>query len=359
MKNSLTGISKNLPLAITIVTALGCSKGNLSFSTLATTADFRQEAVYVPKKIDILWVIDNSGSMATSQANLINNFQSFIGRFTQFNYDFHMAVATTDAWEKQFIVTSQKAKLRDGAVLVSGQPSTHSGFLVMDKNTPNLSTVFETNIRQGTLGNGDERAFESIYQTLNNETFNTSTGFRRSDAFLAVIIVSDEDDFSNSTVGLIENYSDSRLYPISKYTDFLDAYTGGLTAGRNYSVNSISVVDESCKATLNNGAQKVSNRYQQISDLTGGVKGSLCSNFGETLQLISDTIIQLSSSFKLNREPIPETLIVMIDNQVVANDATNGWTYDSVNLVITFHGSAIPQANSSVSINFDPKTIKL
>ncbi len=360
MNKNFRQVSRSLAsVAILTSTIVGCSKGDLSYTTLAATSDFKQEAVYLPKKIDILWVIDNSGSMATSQSNLINNFQSFIGRFTQYNYDFRMAVTTTDAWEKQFIPGSQKAKFRDGAVLTGGQPSTHSGVFVMDKNTPDISTVFETNLRQGTIGNGDERALESIYQTLSNETFNTTLGFRRTDAFLAVIIVSDEDDFSNSTTGLIENAADPRVYPISKYTDFLDSYTGGTTNGRNYSVNTISVVDQACLDTLNNGAQKVSLRYQEISDLTGGIKGSICSNFGTTLQLISDTIIQLSSAFKLDREPLVETISVKIDGVIVVQDISNGWTYDATTMVVTFHGSSIPQANSSVSINYDPKTLKL
>lgn len=357
--------------AVTVASAVtmlaGCSKGGGSYSTLADTASFQQEAVYVPKKIDILWVIDNSGSMASSQSNLVSNFQSFIARFSQYNYDFHMAVTTTDAWEKQFITTSEKSKLRDGAVLVAGQSSSHSGVFVMDKNTSNLSSVFATNIRQGTLGNGDERAFESFKQTL-LDPFNANLLFHRADAFLAVIIVSDEEDQSSSQISFYEGthpttyLQNPNLYSVQSYVDFLDSYTATTGAARNYSVSNISVQDDACRLQLNSdgdSSRKVNVRYNQISDLTNGVKGSLCSNFGDTLQLISDSIIQLSSSFQLSREPIPETIVVSVDGVAVANDATNGWTYDSTSMIVTFHGSAVPGANSSVKINFDPKTIKL
>ena len=349
---------KTVMFASAVAMLAGCSKGGGSYSTLADAANYQQEAVYVPRKIDILWVIDNSGSMATSQANLASNFQSFISRFNQYNYDFHMAVSTTDAWEKEFYSTSTKARIRDGAVLVSGQSSTHSGYYVIDKNTPNVSSVFETNIKQGTLGNGDERAFESFYQTLGNESFNTSSGFRRPDAFLAIIIVSDEDDFSNSTTNLIEDYNSSYLYPISKYTDFLNSYTGGV-AGTDYSVSSISTLNQSCYNSIYNGAQKISVRYPAIADATGGVKASICDNFGTSLQLISDSIIQLSSSFKLSRAPVVSSIVVTVDGVNVAQDATNGWTYDESSMVLTFHGSSVPAANASISIKFDPVSIKL
>lgn len=354
---------KTVAVASSVAMLAGCAKGGGSFSTLADSASFKQEASYTAKKIDILWIIDNSGSMESSQTNLANNFQAFIARFNQSSSDFHMAVGTTEAWMKQFnlgnpssgTTAADMAKIRDGAKL-SSSVTTHSGVFVMDKNTPNLSSVFQTNIKQGTNGNGDERAFESFKQIL-NEPWNA--GFRRPDAFLAIIIVSDEDDFSNSTTSLIEDYNSSKLYSVQSYVNFLDTYTGGTANGRNYAVSNISIQDTACLNQLAINAQKVNQRYKQLTSLTGGVQGSLCSNFGSTLDLISENIIQLSSVFKLNREPIPESIVVTVDGVSVPQNATNGWTYDSSNLTITFHGSSVPGANSAIKINFDPKTIQL
>jgi hypothetical protein len=334
-----------------------CGKSGDSYSLLPGSESFQQEAVFVPKKIDILWVMDNSGSMATSQADLASNFQSFIARFNQSNYDFHMAVVTTDGWAKQFNANSTLARIRDGAVLQnSPKIENHSGVFVMDKATPNLTSVFATNIKQGTLGNGDERAFESMKQSL-MDPFNVA--FRRSDAFLAVIIVSDEEDFSSST-STFEDRLTANTYSVQSYVDYLDTYTGGTAAGRNYSVSSIYTKDDACKTQLGTDgfARKVSTRLPAISDLTAGVKASLCENFGTSLQLISDSIIQLSSVFKLNREPIPESIVIKVDGATIAQDATNGWTYDAATLTITFHGSAVPGANSDIRIAYDPVSIK-
>ena len=69
-------------------------------------------------------------------------------------------------------------------------------------------------------------------------------------------------------------------------------------------------------------------------------------------------VLSLTSSFKLDREPIPETIRVIVNGVAVQQDAANGWTYDPSNLTVNFHGSAIPAADSSININFDPVTVK-
>ncbi|MNK26228.1 hypothetical protein D3C87_445600 [compost metagenome] len=340
----------------------GCDKSGSPFSLAPDSSSYKQEAVYVPKKIDVLWVIDNSGSMETSQQNLATNFQSFINRFQQNNYDFNMAVVTTDAWRKEFNANSELARIRDGAVLQRApypHIENHSGVFVMNNNTPDLSNVFSTNIKQGTLGDGDERAIESMKQSL-LDSFNVSLNFRRPEAFLAVIIVSDEEDFSHSSSSMNESYSNAGLRSVQSYVNFMDSYTGGTASGRNYSISTISVPDDACKTQLSSDGfqRKIATRLHELTALTGGVKGSLCTNFGTTLTLISDTIIQLSSSFKLQREPLPETIVVTVNGSVVLPDATNGWTYDAAKWTVTFHGNAVPPANASVRIAFDPKTIK-
>lgn len=350
---------KAFTFASAVTLLAGCQKSTDSFTLLKDGSDYKQQATFVSKKIDILWVIDNSGSMDTSQNNLVSNFQSFITRFNQKNYDFHMSVTTTEAWEKQFNANSTKAKIKDGAVLQKNPlVETHSGVFVMDKDTPDKSNVFATNIKQGTLGNGDERAFESFKQALLEPT---NVAFRRDDAFLAVIIVSDEEDFSASTSAFNENYNNPNLYTVQSYVDFLDQYTNTAVNGKNYSVSVISVPDDACKTQLSSDgfARKISTRLPQLADLTSGVKGSLCSNFGDTLDLISDSIIQLSAVFKLGREPQIDTIKVVVDGATVPNDATNGWTYNASDLTITFHGSSVPGADSNIQIDYYPTSVKL
>ena len=348
MKNN---IAKKVVMAVAAATMMsGCDKGSVSYSLLNAEADYKQQAVITPMQIDILWVIDNSGSMAQAQQNLTSNFQSFINKFKTKNYDFHMAVTTTEAWEKQFNSNSVKARVKDGAKL-SSSVTTSSGVFIMTPDTINLESVFTTNATQGTLGNGDERAFSSVKQAL-LEPFNAN--FRRASAYLAVIIVSDEEDFSSNSSSFNESYSNVNLHSVQSYVDFLDEYVGS----KNYSVNTISVKDQNCK-NQSNAAAKISTRLPELSSLTGGISASLCSNFADSLTLISDSIISLSSVFKLNREPVVESITVKINGSTVPMDAANGWTYNATDMTITFHGTSIPGPNATISIDFYPAGIIL
>lgn len=340
-----------LVLVFTSIAMIACDKTERSFSILPEEDSFNQSVDYTPRKMDILWIVDNSGSMLSSQSALTTNFQSFINRFQSLNYDFRMAVQTTDAFRGKFTGNDSLRRVRDGA------GSNHSGVFVMDKDTPNLSDVFLINASQGTSGSGDERAFSSFLDTLD---YTGNTDFRRPDAFLAIIIVSDEDDFSATISSYIyNNYNSQYLLPVSHFKDFLDTYTGG---PENYSVNTISILngDTNCLNTLNAEVpgRRYGIRYEALADLTGGVKGSLCDNFGDTLELISDSIIELSSSFKLSREPIVESIQITVDGVTVPQDSVNGWSYEASTWTITFHGNAVPPAGAKVTIDYEPVGIK-
>lgn len=355
---------------------VSCQKSNDSFSLLAEQSTFKQSTSYQTRKIDILWVIDNSGSMKSSQDNVIANFNSFIQRFQTLNYDFNMAFISTDAYLDQLdtsgtykntycpaLPNKSCSLFRDGP----GKDKTatlHSGIRVLNKSTPGLTSVFNLNAAGGIQGYGDERGLQSLKVSLSNTS---NTDFRRSDAFLAIIIVSDEDDFSQNVISPhLEDLSgnayltDSRIHPISDYITFLDSYTNSTATIKNYSVNAITILDDACLAELNatNTSRRIGTRYAQVADQTNGIKASLCGNFGESLEIISDKVLALTSSFQLDREPIHSTILVKVDGTIIAENNLNGWSYDATNFTVNFHGSAIPAADASISITFDPVTVK-
>src|SRR5690606_5745771 len=121
-----------------------------SFSILADTDTFVQSTNSFNNKLDILWVIDNSGSMAPYQQNLSDNFTAFINNFITLGYDFRMAVITSDAWLADYY-SSQAGR----AAFKS-----NSGHSILTPDTPNLTSAFSANVLQGTGGYGDERAFQ-------------------------------------------------------------------------------------------------------------------------------------------------------------------------------------------------------
>jgi hypothetical protein len=367
----MKGLKSTLIISVLFVGLTACGHGSTSYSILQDSQSFKQNSAQQNTKIDVLWVIDNSGSMASSQANLANNFPAFIHNFTEKAYDFQVAVTTTqaylanDIWAPYYNSTPTPsfyegqaqdmiAKFRDG------EGSNHSGFFILDPSTPDLAANFVINATQGTNGSGDERSLQSMETALlspHNE------GFVRDGAFLAVIILTDEDDFSNDTTHHYESY-DKPLVPIDHYVSFLDGLTNSSGATRRYNVNTIAVPDQTCLDQINNGGgQKIGVRVNQMADATGGVKGNICGDFANELNLISNQIVQLSTQFYLGEaKPVPSSIVVHVDGVLVPNADTNpnhdgGWTYNADANSLVFSGSYVPQQSAAINVAFDPETL--
>ncbi len=342
MKNNFA-----LPLLITATLSLlsSCDKGGSEFSILSASSQFQQASTFVPRKIDVLFVVDNSGSMQTSQTNLANNFPSFINYFKSKGYDFRIAVTTTDAYYGEQFVNSGCSLCNIGQTQFRGNPK------FIDNNTPNLESTFGANVKVGTTGSGDERAFSSFKAALGSSL---NTGFHRSDAFLSVIVISDEEDFSHDDINQNESYTQPTLHPVSMYKSFLQTFTKGQPT-TDFSFSTISVIDEACRASLG-GVTKIATRYMELAATTGGTKNSLCNSFATVLDNISASIAaQTQAEFQLNTKPVVASIRVIIDGVLVPQSVTNGWSYDSVTNKIKINGSTYqPNSGSSITINFDP-----
>ncbi|MEQ1665253.1 MAG: hypothetical protein ABL927_07760 [Bdellovibrionales bacterium] len=368
------GVSLICAMAFASALISGCGKGS-SFSLLSQSDTFTQSAGVTNSKADILWVIDNSGSMESSQSNVVNNLNSFIQDFSTKNLDFKMAVTSTDAYKEIFNGNTKCSQFRDGILnsscnTVNGR--TYSGERILSPLTLNLTSVFLINASltdsaNNLFGSGDERAFQSIKQALNS-TLNA--GFLRTDSFLSIIIVSDEDDFSHDNSSLNENYNSSLMHPIDTYVTYLDSVTGSTPTNRRYNVNAMAIFDTTCQTFLNTSftGRKIGVRYGQLIDAVNtafpnvesqGLKTSLCGNFADDLNNIAQNILSLSSRFNLNRIPIESTITIQINGVSVPNRDTNpladgGWVYESATNSILFVGAYIPASGSSINIHYDP-----
>lgn len=361
-------------LSVAAILLISCTKGSPSFSIAGQNQTFQQAAnSFSANQIDILWVVDNSGSMQTSQANLASNFAAFITQFQTLGLDYHMAVTVTDAYlagayfnNPYSNYSATAAQFQDGFNGTYGLGT--SGVFVMNKNNT-TSTVFSQNMSVGTSGSGDERAFSSMVQALIDPT-NVASGFRRPGAFLSVIILSDEDDFSGNA-SFCDHFQSScstqyvgdhnyaapapELQPVSYYVNWLDTYVGNHA---NYSVSTMSTDSSTCLNTLNavapNPVRIISQRYPQIAAATSGVAGSLCGNFAATLSTIAQSVVQLASVFTLASAADPASIVVTVGGVNVPNSATNGWQYNSTTNAVSFYGTAVPAAGASISIIYTP-----
>ena len=123
--------------------------------------------------VDILFVIDNSGSMGSNQTNIKNNFDTFMNAFTAAGVSYQVALITTDS----------------------------SDFVgdVITNSTPDPVTEFNNQVDSiGTRGSAHEKGLWYAYEstTAGDASPGSATGFQRSDARLVVVYVSDEPDWS-------------------------------------------------------------------------------------------------------------------------------------------------------------------
>lgn len=339
------------PVLGSVLLLASCDKGGGNFSMLSSSAQYEQASTFVPRKLDVLFVVDNSGSMSSSQSALATNFPSFINFFKNKGYDFKIAVTTSDAfYGDQFVSQScslcnvEQTRFRSG---------TNPKIYVVEEDTPNLESVFASNVYVGTAGSGDERAFSSFKAALNSSL---NSDFHRTDAYLSVIIVSDEEDFSHDEINMNESYSQSTLHSVASYKTYLESFTQGV-AGEDFSVSTISILDTACKNSLGSG-RKIGTRYMELADATSGTKNSLCSNFDAVLNNISTTIAsQIVATFALSRIPVESSIRVLVDGVLIPQDSTNGWSYNSTDNTVSIHGSYAPQSGAVITINFDPATV--
>ena len=357
-----------------------CTSGSQSVSVLQSADSFSQNADSVNNKIDILWVVDNSGSMDPYQAKLAANFNSFISQFQTKGFDFQIGVTTTDAYlaGANFYSSSGRSQLRDGAKIYSysssgvvSSTSNHTGFPIITNTLgANVTSTFATNATQGSAGSGDERAFQSLVETLDNST---NSSFHRAGAFLAVIILSDEDDFSdaigasavNSRAeggGTDHDYNSSKLMRVADLEAYLDNLTSANSTNRSskYNVSAISVLDSNCQTSHAAASVStiISTRYIQLATDTSGIMADICQNsYANSLNYIQQRISELTTQFKLSKQPDPASIAVLVAGVSIAGDATNGWTYDATSNAIMFHGTAVPAASAKIQVTFNPTSL--
>jgi hypothetical protein len=325
-------------------------------------ASYGQSATSVQRmragpKMDLLFVIDNSGSMSQTLQSLVANLPAFIQRLEGSVVDFRIGVTTTDAYLGHYYLNGDHFfKLRDG----SG--SIHTGVFIVTPETPDLAAVLAKNLNQGVAGSGDERAFSSFKDVLQ---FSENSEFRRSDAALSVVVISDEDDFSHNDLSddptkptknyrFSENYEDPTMYPISDFSGFLKSLGGKHSS----SFSTVSVQTQACLSKMQTA--KISRRYNELAEATGGMKGDIC-DIAASLESYAQFVVANAAPadpgsgyvIKLDHTPILETIVVKVNGKLIVQNAESGWTYEATTVSLTLHGTAVPKKGDLVSVTYD------
>ncbi|MEM7153016.1 MAG: hypothetical protein AAF799_09240 [Myxococcota bacterium] len=154
------------------------------------------------RKIDFLFVIDDSHSMADEQQLLIDGFPGFMEeiRETIVDFDFHVMVVGTGAQEMSF----DPCENRLGAGRVRSAEGEDCGLLedflngqrYLDDSHEDLAGAFSCIADLGTDGGGDEKIAWAMADAISRRIHpgECNEGFLRDDAILVITIITDEED---------------------------------------------------------------------------------------------------------------------------------------------------------------------
>jgi hypothetical protein len=276
-------------------------------------------------KVDVILMVDNSSSMLQYQNKFATEVPAMVNSLNSLGLDYHIAVVTSD--------------MRTGG---------NGGRFVgtpryLTKSTPNLVGILQSRVTIGQNGSDLERGLESIKTVLQPSYLGgEGAGFFRDDALLAMIVLTNEDDYSTDSVSSLEAFFDALKPPFKGTT-------------KSWVMNFIGVVtiDGQCRTTAD--FKEAGLRYMALADYTGGIKNSVCdTSLSTAVSNVRKRIVEIMSEYKLDRPPVLSSIHVTINGVTVPQDATNGWTYHSDTNSIRFHGSAQPGAFDSVKVDYTP-----
>jgi hypothetical protein len=234
--------------------------------------DFASE---LTPKLDLLFVIDNSGSMASEQRRLRSDFKHMMEAFEKRAgiADLHVAVVSTDVGAAnvdcgesgkrpggdlgQFKV-GNGCGLMSGAKFLSSQPGVAKNF------EGSLTDVFSCMSDLGTKGCGYEHTLLSMRLALDDKNTPENAGFLRRDADLGIVIITDEDDCSAPPRSTL--FSDSSF--VNQAPSLRCALKGHVCNNQRISAQNQEQSLAACEASADGGGE-----LYPVDDFVNFVKG--------------------------------------------------------------------------------------
>ncbi|MBI4370636.1 MAG: VWA domain-containing protein [Elusimicrobia bacterium] len=297
-----------LETADTADTGISCLIGS-------TTDYFEQQ---IPNQMDVLFVVDNSGSMSAEQQLLASNFPLFLDYFQESEspIDYHIGVVTTDMDN-----SSHQGKLRDAY-----------GFRYIDSDTPNADVVFSSMAKVGISGSSYEMGLDAISWALYFQK-DYNAGFLRDTAGLHIVVVSDEND----------EYSATKKEQLAKELIELGQQRGQISS------SSISPMKPNC--STDEGAE-----YLYLTEHVGGFSYPIClADWSPTLDDLGNQLVQLKKEFYLTQDPYDQTftIVVITPDGTVSNVPAADYSYNEERNSIIFDDDKVPPEGSTIAVVYD------
>ena len=263
-------------------------------------------------KMDILFVIDDSGSMSEEQSNLASNFPAFINVINNYvnqsgdALDYRIGITTTGRDLNYTIsvggISLPFSESGDNGALRQGSGMTRRW---LERNDPNAASTFASVAQVGTGGPSIEMPLLAVDWALNDRVADgTNAGFLRDDALLALVILTDEDDcsrednnFTISSDACTPN-TPPQVHTVDSYISMLDTVKGE----RGRWATAVIAGPSSCTSDFGDAIEAT--RLKQFVADTGenAVFSSICNgDLSSALQDALDTFSAACESFP----PIP------------------------------------------------------
>jgi hypothetical protein len=294
---------------------------------------------------DIIWIVDESGSMNDNRQDIVNNVTTFFNKALAAGLDFRMGVAGmkkpgAGVLLGKFCSDGNGASSDDGGEDRFLLPDEKDAFTACVKNPPYYEGGSEHGLSHGywAVKNHLPRAASSSHKI-------------REGAHLAVIFVTDEtaqelteeegDFFGEPGFLSYMDYkkTNCQLTPDKqvKLETFIQPLVD-LFGGAQATVHLIGgVCNNACSAEVAFG-------YQELVNAFGGQTGDVCQHdLNATLQVIIDTITASASPRTLKYVPISSTLAVEANGLLLPRSRTQGWVYNPTSNSLTFINVQVPK----------------
>jgi hypothetical protein len=298
-------------------------------------------------EVDVLLVIDNSGSMYGYQILVGARFDEFLTYFTEVGVDYHIGVVTTTLDEVYPFGDCTQEDI--DAIPEPGHLHLDT---IITPETVNADELFDDLVKVGACGSGYEQGLEAARLALEPEMLSgPNLGLIRGNATLSIVFVSDEQDQS--------------FEPVHHYTNAFYEVKGNRS--RDVFNASALVVTDADDCLLPVAGSSVGSRYMAIAEQTGGIVSNLCNtNFALTMAEISFNASRMRDTFTLSGMPDVPSLQVSVDERVIPCGAGE-WTYqllvegEEEEPVIVFDRDHLPRPDTQIAVRYnygngDPET---
>lgn len=254
--------------------------------------------------IDILWVIDTSGSMHRYDAQLLLGIETML------------AALPPTSWRLVMMANDpSKAVLENQFPLVPGDD-------ILD-----AEAMYSAMMRGGM-----EEGFDAVYEYIINNSY--SATWMRPDAGLLVVFVSDEEEQSN------DHFSD--------LVDFVSWY-GGLRGGSVFLASIVNHDATETECLYPPNPYDVGTRYMDATNAFGGNIIDICADDWTAGVADAAASIEPHESWTLTHQAVPDSVRVFLNGSVWDPSMTT-WNYSEADNTVYF--TTVPGGSTLVEIGY-------